>query len=136
MLTIPDDAQPAGCWSVLVSLGESLPAVVEVPDCNCFVVMPTPTLESAVIQDDLIIVEGDDLSDTRECGGKRLRFQLVKAGATADDKPINAEIKRPLTPTRAVLALPAEAKTGTWNVQVLLDNEPVVEDGKVELKQP
>jgi hypothetical protein len=60
VLTIPADAQPAGCWTVVVKLG-ALPASLANSNCFCFVVPPHPTLESAVRMGNRIILTGTDL---------------------------------------------------------------------------
>jgi hypothetical protein len=138
LVTIDDDLAPAGCWSVEVSVGVggTLLAMEEGPDCDCFVVLPKPKLDKAEVQGNLILLTGEDLIDTGLCGGKGmpLNFQLIKE--REEDKPRRATI-RGLKVTRdgAALALPDEAKTGKWYVQVLLGLVAVDKDkgGQVEL---
>ena len=136
-ITIPDEVDEPGCWQVKVGVGPGgVVAAAEDPDCTCFVIMPKPTISEAVVSGNFINVTGEDLIDTATCSpaGKRLRFQLVKEGATAEDKPVNIT-RGQLSPTgkEAVLELPAAAKTGKWNVHVLLGSE---DKGNVKLDRP
>jgi hypothetical protein len=133
-ITVPDAVEEAGCWKVQIGVGAGgVLTAAEDPNCTCFVIMPKPTISEAVVSGNFVRVTGDDLIDTATCSpaGKRLRFQLVKEGATADDKPLNPKFSV-TSPGEAVLELPAAAKTGKWNVLVLLGSE---EKGKVELKR-
>jgi hypothetical protein len=129
VLTVPADAQPAGCWTVQVSVGAN-PAPEAETNCFCFVVTPSPTLESAKRQNNHIIVTGTDLIDTRSCGGPKLSFQLLKEGGT----PVAATGIRLISPTQVLLDLPAAAKDGSWTVKPLLDGKAVAGSNPVQLQ--
>jgi hypothetical protein len=120
VLTIPDDAKPAGCWDVLVEV-----AGVSSNHSNRFVIKPNPTLDSAIRDTgrNIIIVTGDDLIDTTRCGGPLLSFKLVKEGAASI--PVTVLQSDPQT-KRAALALPKAAKEGSgWSVHLLVDGKDI-----------
>lgn len=120
VLTIPDDAKPAGCWDVLVEVGK-----VPSNHSNRFVVKPNPTLDSAIRDTarNIIIVTGDDLIDTTRCGGPVLSFKLVKEGAASI--PIPAWQSDPQT-KQAGFVLPKAAKEGPgWSVHLLVDGKDI-----------
>jgi len=129
VLPLPADAE-VGCWDVKIGLGlnGALPAVEEDPDCTCFAVLPTPTLDKAEIVGNEIVVTGGELVDTGLCQGKLLTFQMIKEGE--EDKPRNVPARLFPDGTHASLLLKDEYKTGKWNVQVLLDGVPVAKDKK------
>jgi hypothetical protein len=120
VLTIPDDAKPAGCWDVLVEVNK-LPS----GHSSRFVIKPNPTLDSAIRDTtrNIIIVTGDDLIDTTRCGGPLLTFKLVKEGAASIPVPV---LQSDPQTKQAALALPKAAKEGSgWSVHLLVDGKDV-----------
>jgi hypothetical protein len=126
VLTIPDDAQPAGCWYVWVKVNG-----VSSNHSNHFVVKPKPTLDSATrnTTDHTIMVTGGDLIDTTGCGGPKLSFQLQKTGVAPK---VVAFLLEPGNLLQAMLRLPPEANKGEgWTVHVFLDGKDIA---NIELK--
>jgi hypothetical protein len=121
VLTIPDDIKPAGCWSVVIKVRD-----VAAPKAMArFFVKPKPTLDSAVrdTPNHRIIITGDDLIDTTQCGGPVLSFRLQKdEGALKSTALIGFQ---PQT-RRAAIKMPDEANEGAgWTVHVMIDGKEV-----------
>lgn len=127
-VAVPDDAEPAGCWTVRVSLGKALPAGRE----PSFAVLPSsPEITSAKRDGNRVTVAGKELVDTSACGGEALRVKLTKEGAAAGDEPLVVRLT-PSGATAGTFTLPPAAREGTWNVQLLLGNEEQGEAVKIE----
>jgi hypothetical protein len=122
VVTIPDDAKPAGCWRLSVNRGK-----LSSNRSNLFLVKPSPKLDSAIRDTtrSLVILTGDDLIHTSPCGGPAIMFQLKKEGAATinitqanwEGDPVNRQ---------AGFRLPAAAKDGSgWTVHLLVDGKDV-----------
>ncbi len=120
VLDIPSDNRAPGCWKVQVSVnGRPAPA-------QPFLVPATPKLTSAKADGDNIKVVGTGLVDTEACGGSALSFRLVDKLTGAGKKTLAVEFDpEDLTATGGTLKLPADAKEGTWFLQVLSGTKAV-----------
>lgn len=106
----------AGCWYVQVTANN----VTSNRSEKFLPLQPAPTLDSAIHNDKHIFLKGKDLINLTNCDGPKISFRLTQAGAasialTVEDWS-NGE---------PMLALPEEAKTGAWTVEVLIDGNPV-----------
>jgi len=123
-VTLPSgsNALKSGCWDVrVVANGLSSNR------SGKFAIPPSPTLVSAERNDKFIQVTGTDLVDLGKCGGQQVSFQLVGA-KTLPLEVVNWNNGKP------VLALPEDAKQGSWKVQVLLNHTAVSSNSQVDLK--
>ena len=117
---IPSSLAP-GCWNVHVKIGSM---ETSAPDHK--IPSPaTPKLTEATRNGDSIEVKGEQLVDTSGCGGKALKFQLLRASPTnKEPKAIGVDHKLN-SPTEAILNLPDDAKTGNWTVHVFQGTDDV-----------
>ncbi|HST54203.1 MAG TPA: hypothetical protein VLJ61_19500 [Pyrinomonadaceae bacterium] len=129
---IPDGKKIPGCWTVKVKSGESDIRVI-----NEFEVAPSPKLDAnAKLDGNEIVVTGTGLIDTANCGGKLLRFQLVKKDAGNDDKPIplTVDTGKSTPETERHLKLPPEAKSGDWVIQLRRGDDAPISESALSIK--
>jgi hypothetical protein len=118
VLTIDGLNLAGGCWAVQAESDRG-----SSNHSNKFVISPKPTVETATRDTtrNIVILTGDDLIDTTECGGPALSFQLEKEGV--DTITVTAWTAQPGS-RQAAFALPKAAKEGTgWTVHVLVGGE-------------
>ena len=130
VLDIPADKKAPGCWEVNVAVGDPerrAPRAVE------FAVLPSPKLETAEVKNGQIVLKGEELRDTKDCGGKELKFQLEKETMTDQDKAIDLASTSTAVDSW-VLRLPPAAASGKWFVQMWLDGKKV--GSRKELTRP
>jgi hypothetical protein len=111
---VPSGLSP-GCWSANVKWNQTplgIPASSDQVRIDA-----TPKITDAQRKTDSIAVKGEQLADTSACGGTKLHFRLVNSDATKTLDVTGTQVSL----TEFTLALPADAKTGNWNVQVLQD---------------
>ena len=118
VLTIDGLKLAGGCWAVQAESDRG-----SSNHSNKFVISPKPTVETATRDTtrNIVILTGDDLIDTTQCGGPALSFQLEKEGV--DTITVTDWEAQPGS-RQAAFILPKAAKEGTgWTVHVLVDGK-------------
>jgi hypothetical protein len=104
-----------GCWRVQVTAGALTSNSSEWFSAKAL----APTLDSATRTDNAIYLKGKDLINLSKCEGNQISFRLTQ-GTTVIPLTVND-----WNNGEPELVLPEAAKTGTWQVEVLVDGNPI-----------
>jgi hypothetical protein len=133
VIDIPADKKVPGCWSVKVKIGEKVAPDAE-SDLITFAITPSPKLTKATLnKDDTVTVEGADLVDIKDCGGKKLSFHFSQdTTALVHDETLSDASSH--SPTKWTLKKPTKVGRGKWHVKVQVDGKDVPGSSPVELQ--
>jgi hypothetical protein len=117
---IPPEAKTAGCWTLTVKVkdADGLGLTQENNNFNI-----PPTVKTATLDGDKIVVEGEALN-AHDCDGKAPTYSLIHGGVTSPFKPESGS-----SAAKATFPLPSGVKAkdadATWKVQVKFGGEDV-----------